>query len=184
MNIYKLDADADNFESANVADESDYDRLSCFDGTRIQAWNSLQLCSDEEDFGVKPKGDCPSLISFVPIFSQFAVNALRHVLVVNGQLLPVTIDGEEYFAFNVTNMLDALDVERSEGARFSSGRLFHITRHVFNIEHIPDETCIFKVRANPTIGVFVTDKFIDMVNAANLKGFKFEKVWSSENRGN
>jgi hypothetical protein len=97
----------------------------------------------------------------------------------NGELLPIICDGEKYFVFNVTNVLDALDEDNCELKLFDDGDIMDILRFSFLPEKI-GRTTVFKVPQCILTDVFVTEPFVERVQAVKLNGFKFRLVWSSD----
>ncbi|HET9479058.1 MAG TPA: DUF1629 domain-containing protein, partial [Pyrinomonadaceae bacterium] len=80
--------------------------------------------------------------------------------------------------FNVLNMIDALD----EGAinRFPEGKeILDIKLFVFRQSQVHGVD-VFKLPQQPLGRVFVTDKFVEILNMGGLVGFKFKWVWGSD----
>jgi hypothetical protein len=151
-----------------------------FNGLPLKpSWKDVTIGWDP-DMRRKPKGDCPSLFTHIPVFTPRAVDALSDLLEGNGELLPITIDLEEYFLFNVTRVIDALDESGSEIVRFDdSSKILDIDVHCFCPEKI-DKATIFKIPQIPTMDVFVTEVFVERVKSGRLKGFEFPLLWSRE----
>jgi hypothetical protein len=174
-NVYQLEADADHKALRMiVGDLSEF--VGRFDGTLMkQRWTNVTLGWDPEDAG--PKGDFPWLLD-VPVFSSRAMRALRDLLEGHGEIIPMTIEGEEYFLFNVTKVIDALDEVNSEVIKyFESPKIMRIPRYIFSAEKLSG-VMIFKI---PNFyRVFVTDPFIERVKSAGLKGFWFPRLWSTD----
>jgi hypothetical protein len=63
---------------------------------------------------VQPHNDYPCVNLTVPAFNRRAVDALRDFLEPNGELLPLVSSVGEYYAYNITTVVDCLDHERSE----------------------------------------------------------------------
>ncbi|MGH9962797.1 MAG: imm11 family protein [Pyrinomonadaceae bacterium] len=124
-----------------------------------------------------PLGDFPLMALHVPVFSERAVALLQPVLIENGELLPLSCNEGSYFAYNVTTVLDALDVEKSSVIRFTDGGIIDITRHEFFPTKVT--SLIFKIPQMPRMDVFVTDEFQEAVSRHDLKGFDFKLVWKS-----
>ncbi len=106
MKVYVLRADSDHYESLLMAGGDLYEFASRFNGKPMK-----KLGKDariKKDPRRLPKGDFPSLIPGVPVFSRIAVEALRDLLEANGEIFPAKIDGERYFLFNVTALLTFL----------------------------------------------------------------------------
>lgn len=110
------------------------------------------------------------------MFSERAVTVLGESLQRNGELLPVVYSRRPYFAFNVTTVVDALDVEHSRVNRFSSGRVMSIDQFAFKPECVRQRT-IFKIPELLRAFVFVTDELVNQVRGAELDGFDFREVW-------
>ncbi|MEM9369301.1 MAG: DUF1629 domain-containing protein [Planctomycetota bacterium] len=114
----------------------------------------------------------------IPVLSQRAVQVLKDLLGPCGELLPLTSDIGDYFAFNILTKSEALDVENSE-AEFapSTGKetAFSIDHFEFHRDQV-GQHAIFRVREMPAY-VLVTDAFKTRVDQAGLFGFQFSKLW-------
>jgi hypothetical protein len=179
MKVYILDADSDRYKSLVMITGDLFEFAGRFDGKPMKRpWTDVKigLAPDANSF---PKGDFPSLIPSVPMFSRRAITALGDLLEGNGEALPITCDSEEYFLFNVTRVVDSLDEPNSEIVRFEgSSRVLNIHNYAFFREKLFGFS-IFKI---PQLlrNIFVTDIFVKRVKSAGLKGFWFPRVWSSE----
>jgi hypothetical protein len=124
------------------------------------------------------------------IFSRKAVDALHDMLEANGEILPLIFEGKEneYFAYNVLTVSNAVDEEKSEIDRRQDGRFSYIKRYEFDPTQVAGLT-IFKTWENKapkvpsshtfvSVEVFVTDPFVKRVNEAGLFGFDFRLKWS------
>ena len=179
MNVYILDADANKYRGIYYTNEDDIVEFNRrFNGAPIKrSWTGKEKFS----FVPRrlPKGDTPSLSSHIPVFNAKAVNMLADFLEPNGELLPIACDGEKFFLFNVTTVVDALDENSSELKLFNSGGIMSIERHSFTQEKLIGVT-VFKLPQRVLGWAYVTDPFVDKVKVAKLKGFKFRLVWSSD----
>jgi hypothetical protein len=134
----------------------------------------MGLNEGDED---RPASDFP-WTSF-PTFSKRAVEALRDLLEPNGEILPLICEFGDYYAFNTTTVVDALDEEHSELKRFKDGGIMRILRYEFYPEKLQGLS-IFKLSQLPG-GDYVTDTFVQRVQEAGLVGFDFseaQRVWS------
>lgn len=178
MKVYVLGADSDRYESLIMPGGGLYEFAGRFNGSPMK--NSVSDAKIKKDPRRLPKGDFPSLIPNVPVFSRRAVEALRDLLEGHGEILPVMISGDEYFLLNVTRVVDALDESNSEVIRFEgSSKVLNIRSHSFYEEKLFG-IMIFKIPQVITMDVFVTDAFVERVRSAGLKGFWFPLVWSSD----
>jgi hypothetical protein len=180
MRVFILKADANRYESLLPSDRSNsLDVFQRFDGTPMGSswvpWTvELARPNGYEDL---PIGDFPSMATNVPVFSERAVASLESLLLERGELLPLVCKEGSYFAYNITTVLDALDIEKSSVIRFKSGRIMDITRHEFFPAKVTSS--IFKLPQVPLMDVFVTDEFRDAVSRHELKGFIFKPAWES-----
>jgi hypothetical protein len=179
MNVYLLRADSNRYRGLILTRGDLFEFANRFDGTLMKRpWADVKFGWDP-DMLSKPKGDYPSLIPSVPVFSRAAVAALRDLLEGAGEILPVKIAREEYFLHNVTRIVDALDESHSILHRFDDGRVFHDEEHSFFGDKL-DGVSIFKVPQMPDLSIFVTDVFVKRVKQAKLKGFWLPLLWSGK----
>jgi hypothetical protein len=179
MRISKLKSDVDRYRWLALANESEMRILNnLHDGPIGSAWQPIRAEWIEEDVAAgKPKSDFPTL-GTTPVFSERAVDTMLELLVANGEILPLDVEGEKYFAYNPTRTLDALDQDRSEIVRFPTGRILDVKQYVFLPDKL-DGTAIFRL---PLLrgSAFVTDEFAALVRQGELTGFRLVEVWSSE----
>jgi A nuclease family of the HNH/ENDO VII superfamily with conserved AHH len=119
------------------------------------------------------------MLTDLPVVTTEAYEALQPVLDGRGEVLPLDVtDGPDAVAFNVTRVIDALDEERSEIKRFSSGRVMRVARPVFIPDRVKDET-VFRVTTYPRT-VYVTDRFLEAAEAIGLEGMRLSEDWLAE----
>jgi hypothetical protein len=180
MNVYRLQSDLGKYRDSVVAagDESAF--LNLFNGNPIgRPIQEVTIAWAPDSLRIRV-GDYHCVYPSVPVFSRKAVTAMSDLLEANGELLPIMISGEEFFLFNVTRIIDSVDVSRSK--IFWSDdetEVLDIDVHVFFPERLEDAV-IFKIPQLPTWEIYVTDTFVDRVKSARLKGFWFPLIWSTE----
>ncbi|MBI5569331.1 MAG: hypothetical protein HY914_05235 [Desulfomonile tiedjei] len=179
MNVYILDADVNKYRGIHYTNEDDVvEFMRGFNGTPMKdRWTAQETF--QFDHGRLVKGDTPGLATHVPVFSLKATKVLADFLDLGGELLPITCAAERYFVFNVTRVIDALDEGNCELELFDDGDIMDILRFAFFLERL-EGTSVFKVPQCILTDVFVTDPFVERVQTAKLKGFKFRLVWSSD----
>lgn len=185
MNVYKLEADSNHYQNFVLTNKNDWDKFMFghFDGHSMKAeWSPLEVAllrDEKEDHRERPQSDFPNLGGVVPVFSAHAIDTLRDLLTANGEVLPLRYREGNYFVYNPTRVVDALDEARSEIEVFkSSGRVMRIVRYEFYPERLQGLTA-FRLSQRPTL-VYVTEKFVQRVKDAGLIGFDFVPIWSSE----
>lgn len=175
--VYKMEADPD-MRWLEVKDELPEPLIYMLQGRPIAAtWVPLEIQEVMDDeLPAGPVSDFPYM-HLVPTFSSNAVRELEDLLTPHGELLPVRAKRGEFYVFNVTNVVDALDENRSELERFtSSGRVMRIRRFVFRPDAVAGQT-IFKIPQMIRSLVLVTDQFRQRVEDRRLTGFVFERLW-------
>lgn len=171
----------DDYECLNCDISDDYEVFRNFDGSsRIKTWRPIKVRSHPADQSQKGLPcDFPWLGSDVLVMRKRAVLALRDILDAHGELLPLVLpDGVELQAFNARTV-DALDEPQSNIMRVpNTNRIMYIKRVAF-IEANIRGLDIFRLphRASPT---YVSQRFVDRVESAELVGLEFDRVWSSE----
>jgi hypothetical protein len=206
MNVFRLDTEEDSqgyrcyraltaISEENEMKMNEYVSLyKLFRGSSvIHIWEPIQVESEENLIYWEPPlpfGDLSMVHgSFEPVFSHRAVNALSNLLEGNGELLPLNCAEGEYYLFNTTRIVDALDEEKTEFKPYSEvdpDMAYQdddphspvITSPAFYPEVVADLT-VFKIPLRyPFGGTLFTDKFVQRVQETELKGFAFELLWS------
>ena len=182
MRIFILRSFANDYQNIVPANEGDWDIFHRFDGNPIGLpWHPvvMEILRDECQNKDLPAGDFPSLIPHVPCFSRKAVDSLRQLLLPFGEVLSLVCAEGEFYAYNVTRIIDCLDEANSEVVRFDDGGVLNIEKYEF-IPKVLENSIIFKIPQTPLMDVFVSEKFISRVEQHGLKGFDFREVWSDE----
>ena len=136
-------------------------------------YQPIKLELIRNDFGKKNyQFDFSDFLNPFFIFSESALTALADILEPRGQLLPVITESKrkQFFGYYPTNSLSGcFDKEKSIYDEWPNGLMI---RKLFLIaENITDEY-LFSIEESIS-GVFVTDKFKQRVEDANLLGFDF-----------
>jgi hypothetical protein len=184
MTIYLLRPDSDHFQWLTMANERDFAFEVEIKGELLGTkWKPVCVIPlVEEGMPTDDLGDYPTL-GITPTFSCRATDALRPLLERAGELLPLISDAGEFYVYNVTKVVDALDETQSVFTRFqSTGRVMKIDRYVFKPDMLSGLT-IFKVPQAPKGRPLVTQLFVDAVTRAGLSGFDFEHLWRPEQAG-
>lgn len=179
MDVYIMRAQANHYQTFTPAKEEDWGKLDEFDGRR-HAFNWVPLrvkVRDSDVGGPLPASDHSNLGGVVPVVSRRAKDRLEAVLAPHGEFLPLLTTVGEYYAFNVTTVLNALDEDASELLRFASGRIMDIVTYRFNPGSL-EGAIIFRLAQMARRYVYVTDRFVGLADEHNLTGIDFEHIWS------
>jgi hypothetical protein len=180
MRVSQLSADVENYAILQPEREADCSLLLDLDGsTPLPA--ALRRLSFVTLPGSRGRGlaDCIHLASTLPVFSRRAVEATRDLLGNNTELVELEWRGLGLVAVNVTEIRDALDVERSEVVRFSSGRVMRVVKYEFFADRLRGAS-IFRLPELARSDLHVTDDFVTRVSECRLTGFEFTPVWPNE----
>ena len=180
MNVFKLYPDCNRYQNLVFSSKEDWAILREFDGRNLlPSWTEpvVEVLRDKKFNQNLPPSDFPTLAPGVPVFSLRAVKALKDILQKNGEIVPLSCSEGEYYAFNVTTFIDALDESNSVVERFeSSGRIMQLNKYVFLGDRLGG-AAIFRIPQFPRAEVYVTDEFRKIVIANGLLGFKFVNLW-------
>lgn len=176
MKVFQVHADADDYNFFELVNKSDWD-FEDFNGTSlIKSWRPFKI---KRARGRKyPVGDFSSISSLHFLVNSKIKDIFESIFKDKVELLPVEYD-EPYYLMNVINMIDALDMEKSEFKRYKDGRIMFCTKYVFK-EEVIGNNIIFKIPQFPTVDVLVTEEFVKMAEDNDLKGFIFEELWDPE----
>lgn len=179
MKIFRLVADSANVVNLSPKHSSDVSILNSFNGFSVShSWQPVLFhCSNLPLHGTS-YGDCLSLATHIPVFSERAVRTLKPSIGQCGEFLPITTDADigQYYAYNVTYIVNALDLSKCVVKYYkSSGRIMDVPMPVFTTS-ILGKTTIFKEGVLSLKDVFVTEVFRKMITKAELKGFMFRSL--------
>jgi len=167
------------YEWINCVNPADYEIFTGFDGTSCaSSWKPVPVrrvrADEHHDF--KPS-DFPWLGSDALVMRRAAFDALRDILEANGEVLPLSTDDDvELFVFNA-RVIDALDEANSSLMKFpGTNRIMRIKKVAFVGSAIGGAD-VFRLphRASST---YVSERFVERVKAAGLRGLVFNQVWS------
>jgi hypothetical protein len=126
---------------------------------------------------VAPYQDFPGIDMVLPAFSRRAVDALRDYLEPNGELLRLDSKTGEYYFYNITTIVDALDLEKSDCDFFSDRPWLAFDADYFAFDEGKlAGTSIFRLVDLPVFTI-VTNSFVERVRECGLHGFHFERIW-------
>jgi hypothetical protein len=160
------------------------DRLT-FDGTpKLPGWEPPGV------YVYKPKLKRGNFLSFMGggalICDARAVEELREMLEMSGELLPLPHKGELFQTLNVTECVNVLDEEKTDWVIGQTTRQrIGIKRYAFHPERLP-ETPLFKIPETARAEILTTearidpeDEFKPAVERLGLTGLLFEELWRS-----
>jgi len=167
MKLYKLCTDADNGLVLNT--EIEYFHTH-FIGKPMQPnWQtpSIEILNKS-----KPVRDFVSWMRAAPVVSEKARTYLDRCIGNRVEFLPlIQIKRKQLYAVNVLNVLDCLDIVRSDVLFDPSepGRIVDVIRFVFEPNKLPADPVIFKIPED-TGSVFVSQAMVDVIVACQLTG--------------
>jgi hypothetical protein len=182
MKVWKLYSELEGYAAiCSLKHDITFKISDNFDGRSLkEGWEPL-LYTKHIDEKKLPLGDKPNSLPSMPIVSHRALECIKELIIPYVEVLPVYIDGFEFFLINILDIIDCLDYEKSELSYFRSDP--HDIKKILKYEFLKDkiwDKVIFKIPENKLNVPFVTDQFKLEVEKHGLEGFRFEKVWDSE----
>lgn len=167
MKIFSITPQYDAYKSFVPKDPDSGFSIRC--KGKVLDWpGALEVVSDEDDVGV-PEADFSLLNIGSIVLSEGVFEKLAAVAEEFGQVLPLKYGDRQLYLWNVTNVIDCLDKEKSRMNEFGG-----VTEPVFRSIAIP-ALSVFKIREDNYTGIFCTDKFIDLVDQDGFTGLVREE---------
>jgi hypothetical protein len=165
----------------------DASRFSDYPAGKVLApdWKTFEVTKGSGYGGLTtsqhPVGDFALLESakWNPTMSDHARAVLEPHITTLGEFLPLRYADKTRWLFNCTHLLAAIDLDKSVVSRFDDGRIMHLKGPLyFKADTLKHEWMFLPAERPSTI--FVTDKFVKVVEEAKLTGFEFHEIWDSD----
>jgi len=131
-------------------------------------------------------GEICDVISYRPgalIFSKHAMDVTLPFIKNEVEFLPISLKGMgELFVLNVVNVIDCLDMGKSEVRYHADGQTVRTIRDYKFYENMLDGVCLFKIPQSAGGEILATEKFKCIMDELNLKGFKAYPLFGQEKR--
>ncbi len=178
MKIWHLDFELDEYDNLIPVKELSIDEIQSFNGSsKKERWEPIAVKKIED----KVLSNAPGFYSHIPVFDKKTLDIVKDLIENNVEILPLRSPVGEFYVINVTEVLSGIDYDKAEFKTFRDGkRIMRFIKYEF-IEDVVRGKHIFKIVDEPLRKPFVSDEFMLKVESNNLKGFKFELVWDSEN---
>jgi hypothetical protein len=181
MKVWELKTDSPDVYAPLVASDAQArSRVFIFDGTSRE-WTRrpvVEVFREEKKKDQLPRGDVSLMLAGSIVLNQKALDALGDFLGQFGQFLEVKVDGVVEYFYNVTNVVDCIDLEASD--RRSSGS---IVKEAFRPEALPVGPAVFKDPRTSRNRLYVNQEgktiLDERVAAANLTGLEIEELGQS-----
>jgi hypothetical protein len=163
--------DLDEAGSLIFEDDHTYATLPEFTGISV----SKHWASPRAYFLDGPPADFAFIRPGVFACSGRVLPILNEIVPGEVELLPIEVGDSLYYAMNILNVVDYLDVAATKPniEAYTRGRLSYWPQIVFNTSLMPD-MALFKVPELIDSQIFATRKFVDAVRANNLTGLRLE----------
>lgn len=178
--IYVLRA-PEGFEWLQPFKSDDYDLLRFNGSPRASSWIPIRMkrLTHSEDGRRERPSDFPFGTNQL-VLSARAHAALRDVLAAHGELLRLSErDGDEWWIFNCTRVIPALDLDRAKLLRSPDdvNRILIIHEHAFHPGAVSASGAeIFRLAEQPFGKTYFTDRFVERVRLSGLVGLEFSLV--------
>ena len=135
----------------------------------------LDLFVDKRRKMAKPRADVSAFLPGALVLNERAFQTLGPFLGAFGQLLPVAVDGQTEYFYNVTNVVRCVDGGRSQ--KRSEGT---IAKEAFDDASIPGAAAVFKDPSTAPVRIYVNDAgkaVLDtLIAGAGLSGLEMVAV--------
>jgi hypothetical protein len=137
----------------------------------------MHFIREEEGFSARQYSDFPWCLHNVLVIRDRALQSIRPTFERYGEFLPLVCD-EPVRLFNPTNIVDALDEDRSAIARFEDGGVMAIEKHAFHPDAIKNAE-IFRLPGRAS-NIYVRETVVRRIGELGLLGIAFDLVWADE----
>ena len=184
MKVHRIRPDVNNYqyfmlEDANIG----LTELMTFDGTpKVDTWTAPAVYIHKPRL---KKGSFPDLWATATlVVDETALEGLRDLLEMLGELLPLPYKDKLYHVLNVTECINVLDDHNTQWLyENGSGPIKKYAFHSSRFTEAPlfkiPETCRSEILTTEGIKD-PEDEFKSRVDRLGLKGLIFEEIWSSE----
>lgn len=179
MTIYRLSYDNEKYPSIDINPDEDEDKLP-------EGINSLTPNIEKSSYWVSLNGTyyygedapkntkCPDIADWCSsiVLSETAKEKIGNELLKYGELLPIIVEGEKRYYFNLLNSTDAIDPFNTKRKEID-GIDFGIEKIAF-LEHEVENICIFNTEYDGYSYLYCTDEFITLIDQSGLtSGWEF-----------
>lgn len=112
------------------------------------------------------------------VLNQKAKSKLEDLILPYCELLPLELEGEEFYLLNPIVVLDCLDLKKCQTKKTPPLYNEKITKYVFKRER--DYPSVFRIKNEPRKYI-VTEEFVKRLEENALVGYGLVKLWDSEN---
>lgn len=175
MKIWRLRSKCDKYICLHPVEPFTFEQLHMFNGESVlDKWEKPK--TEISKGASRRKSDYPYFSVGLPVMSKKALDILLPIMGDAVEILPVDVQGEDYYGINVLKVLDVVDYKKSDHWFLPSGVIM-VTKYVLTYRDDLPECHIFKTLDNTmTSWPFVSDRFKEAVEVNKLKGFEFELI--------
>lgn len=128
-------------------------------------------------------GDSPFAVQVggLPVLSKRAVNALEPILKGHAEFLPLICEEGDFYAVNVTTVLNATNWEKAKAIPFknaNTNKIMRFKKYAF-LPEIVSDIPIFRLQDEVLRLPFISDRVADTIDAFQLRIAKM-LVWDSD----
>lgn len=171
--IYWLRADSDKY--AKIVREDEYWEL--FGPPSVEhTWREIRCSVDDSSSHIL--GDFPPFhYGGIPAISERAWKCLAPLVGDAAVALPLgTFDGQNYFLLQILNIVDALNVDRSEVGRLSTGEVLRVSRFAYKEDKLKGHH-LFKVPEARTQEPQISKELRRLIRNNKLRGACMSPVY-------
>jgi len=115
-------------------------------------------------------------LGIITAFPRATRDRIGHYFEPYGEFLPMLSADGEYYLYNVTNVIDCLDLERCSYETFDDGRIMRIEKYMFRKECLENQD-VFRIRQTHRSRDYITSRLVKKIEALGITGFRFDLLW-------
>ena len=112
------------------------------------------------------------------VLNHKAKSKLEDLILPYCELLPLELEGEEFYLLNPVVVLDCLDLKKCQTKKIPPLYNEKITKYVFERER--DYPSVFRIKNEPRKYI-VTEEFVKRLEENAFVGYVLNELWDSEN---
>jgi hypothetical protein len=131
----------------------------------------LDVFIDKRRKTAKPRADISAFLPGSLVLNERAFEVLGTFLGQFGQLLPLAVDGQTEYFYNVTNVVRCVDVGRSQ--KYPEGT---VSREAFDAASVPRDAAVFKDPSTAPVRIYVNEAgkvaLRELIDTGRLSGLE------------
>lgn len=143
MRIWMLNFELDEYDNLTTVHHMGLEETRSYDGrSKKRGWRPLAVKRMDPDKGLE-LSNTPGFDSHIPVFDDEALEILHPLIKKDVEVLPLAFSERDFYAINITTVLDCIDYDKAQYKLFSDGkRIMRFIKYAFIEEHLKVKTSL------------------------------------------